>query len=89
MHVFEKGKDGTKRNIVIRGQGPILGQSDCSAIVRRIGPEVTVAIIGALLAEQRVIIVGGSVLLQLLMYLNAFQPNNLSLKLNKDQLKIS
>ncbi|VDO42034.1 unnamed protein product [Onchocerca flexuosa] len=61
LHIFEKIKDGTKRNIVIRGQGPILGQSDCSAFVRRMGPEVTVAVIGALLAEQRVIIAGGSV----------------------------
>ncbi|KAM3726566.1 DENN domain-containing protein 2C [Dirofilaria immitis] len=61
LHVFEKVKDGTKRNVVIRGQGPTLGQSDCSAFVRRMGPEVTVAVIGALLAEQRVIIAGGSV----------------------------
>uniref|UniRef100_A0A8R1XWN4 UDENN domain-containing protein n=1 Tax=Onchocerca volvulus TaxID=6282 RepID=A0A8R1XWN4_ONCVO len=61
LHIFEKVRDGTKRNIVIRGQGPILGQSGCSAFVRRMGPEVTVAVIGALLAEQRVIIAGGSV----------------------------
>ncbi|VBB26202.1 unnamed protein product [Acanthocheilonema viteae] len=61
LHVFEKAKDGTKRNIVIRGQGPVLGQSDCSAVVQRMGPEVTVAVIGALLAEQRVLIAGGSV----------------------------
>uniref|UniRef100_A0A915PXV1 UDENN domain-containing protein n=1 Tax=Setaria digitata TaxID=48799 RepID=A0A915PXV1_9BILA len=61
LHVLEKTKDGIKRNIVIRGQGPVLGQSDCSAVVRRMGPEVTVAVIGALLAEQRVIIAGGSV----------------------------
>nr|CRZ25986.1 Bm10957 [Brugia malayi] len=61
LHVFEKAKDGFKRNIVIRGQGPTLGQSDCSGIVRRMGPEITVAIIAALLAEQRVIIAGGSV----------------------------
>ncbi|VDK71891.1 unnamed protein product [Litomosoides sigmodontis] len=60
LHVFEKREDGTERNIVIQGQGPIMGQSDCSAIVRRMGPEVTVAIIGALLAEQRVIIAAGS-----------------------------
>lgn len=81
LHVFEKAKDGTKRNIVIRGQGPMLGQSNCSAIVRRMGPEVTVAIIGALLAEQRVIIAGGSVTSQLLMYLNISQLNDSWMKL--------
>lgn len=81
MHVFEETKDGNKRNIVIRGQGPVLGQSDCSTVVRRVGPEVTVAVIGALLAEQRVIIAGGSVFSQLLMCLNALQSNNLQMKL--------
>ncbi|VDN01028.1 unnamed protein product [Thelazia callipaeda] len=61
LHILKKAKSGIKQDIVIRGQGSILGQTDCSAVVRRMGPEVTVAVIAALLSEQRVIIAGGSV----------------------------
>lgn len=50
-----------KREITIRGEGSILGHTNCSFIVSRFGVEITVSLIGALLAEQRILIGGDSV----------------------------
>uniref|UniRef100_F1KW05 Suppression of tumorigenicity 5 protein n=1 Tax=Ascaris suum TaxID=6253 RepID=F1KW05_ASCSU len=51
----------TKREIIIRSQGPTPGRADCSSVVQRMGVEVTVSVLAALLAEQKVLIGGDSV----------------------------
>lgn len=62
LFVVDKLPGSFEREIVIRSQGFILGQAGCSGVVMRMGVEVIVAIIASLLAEQRVIISGSSVI---------------------------
>uniref|UniRef100_A0A0N5AT68 UDENN domain-containing protein n=1 Tax=Syphacia muris TaxID=451379 RepID=A0A0N5AT68_9BILA len=50
-----------KREFVIQSEGQELGRANCSAVIDRIGIEVSISIIAALLAEQKVLIGGESV----------------------------
>ncbi|VDN59803.1 unnamed protein product [Dracunculus medinensis] len=61
-----------KREITIRGEGSILGHTNCSFIVSRFGVEITVSLIGALLAEQRILIGGDSVMQSLVSLIQPF-----------------
>lgn len=61
LRVVERTGLVIKKDIVITSQGPVLGRTGCSAMVLRMGVEVTVSIIAALLAEQKVLIGGESV----------------------------
>ncbi|VDD84867.1 unnamed protein product [Enterobius vermicularis] len=59
--LVENSGSVTKRQFVIRSQGPSFGRADSSFVIKRIGIEVSVSIIAALLSEQKVLIGGESV----------------------------